>query len=212
MSRISDIYRGILVYDQKREFSTDATNKINFIKRIGDIENYTKKTLKMIWVGTNRQGTGIYAQSNETIIIYVKSENDNDLLPKIQFSQYIGTSRNWLSSSKKNLKIGKNIFNADDFKIPKNFSILTYPGGPIYLSNPYDSSQQGIINIYIEGGVVFPTFNLNGNSTVYIENLSKWIDLVKMDNKKYPDITEFYSKKLMLTVKASDAYEIYSKK
>ena len=147
MNRIVNIYKKFLFYESKREFSTKLDNKINNIKQLGDIKQYARKTLKMVWAGTNRQITGIYAKANETINIFVKAQKTTDPLPKIYFSQYIGNYSNWLSTPK-NLKIGKNIFTADDFKISNDYKIPTSPGGPIYLSNPYNSSQQGKL-IYI---------------------------------------------------------------
>ena len=211
MNRIVNIYKKFLFYESKREFSTKLDNKINNIKQLGDIEQYARKILKMVWAGTNRQITGIYAKANETINIFIKAQKTTDPLPKIYFSQYIGNYSNWLSTPK-NLKIGKNIFTADDFKISDDYKIPTSPGGPIYLSNPYNSSQQGQIDIYIEGGVVFPTFRKDENETEYKVNLEKWVNLVKKLDKVYPDITEFYSDRLLLTVRATDAYNIYSQK
>ena len=48
--------------------------------------------------GTNRQITGIYGRSNETINFYVSYE-ENDRLPCFIFTQYIGSSRDWLGNN-----------------------------------------------------------------------------------------------------------------
>lgn len=213
VSRILSIYMNNLKYDPKREFSTVEykMSPINHLKQFGDIESYARNTLKMSRGGTNRQSTGIYAQPRQIIYIYVKAERNTEPLPTIQFSQFIGNRSNWLGSPKK-LKLGKNILIADDFEITNNYEIATYPGGPIYISNPYNSSQQGEITVYIEGGVVFPTYRINTNETAYKEILEEWINLVNKDDKIYPDITEFFSNRLILTVKATHAYKIYSQK
>ena len=46
----------------------------------------------------------------------------------------------------------------------------------------------------------------------YRQNLINYIELYKENNKSYLDITELVGDKIMISVKASDAYEIYSQK
>ena len=65
--------------------------------------------------GTNRQPTGIFAHSGENISIYVEAE-DNDPLPNIIFTQYIGIYSKWMGK-KIQLKKGKNILTVDNFDI-----------------------------------------------------------------------------------------------
>ena len=67
---------------------------MNIIKQHGDINEYSTEILYMSRGGTNRQPTGIFAYSNETMIIYVDSD-DKDRLPLIRFSQYIGNAYDW---------------------------------------------------------------------------------------------------------------------
>ena len=78
------------------------------INQYRDIRKYSRYTLKMTRVGTNIQSTGIYGFSGDDIIIYVETEKDDDPLSSIIFSQYIGSDKNFLSSSFK-LKKEKNI-------------------------------------------------------------------------------------------------------
>ena len=211
IQRILDILNGVLTYNSKREFSTVLNSGIGNIYQRGDIEKYARNVLKMQWAGTNRQGTGIYGLANENITVYVKATKSTDPLPQIQFSQYIGKSGNWLSK-RIQLKIGKQILTVNDFKLENNLEKPTFPGGPIYLVNPYNSSQQSQVSIYIEGGKVFPTFKKGENEIEYKEKLLECINLNKKNNKTYFDITELYGIRVMITVRASDAYKIYSNK
>ena len=108
---------------------------------------------------TNRQCTGIFGFSNETITIYVQS-NFDDPLPSIRFSQYIGIYDKWIDSSTP-LKIGKNILKIKNFDI-SDIELNIKPGGPIYFENPYTSEEQSQnVKFYFEGGTLFPLFRLN---------------------------------------------------
>ena len=209
INRINDILNGFLRYDSKREFSTVFKSANGMIAQRGDIEQYAKNILKMKWVGTNRQSTGIYGRSNQKITIYVKAEKSTDPLPSIQFTQYIGESANWLGSINK-LKIGKQVLYVDNFKLKDDLKIPTFPGGPLYLINPYNSSQQSQVSVYIEGGATFPTFTFGNNITEYKKELLQCINQNKMKNTTYFDITELFGLKEIITVRASDAYKIYS--
>ena len=80
---MKSVFTGSLAYEPKREFSTSLNLNVNPLFQRGDIASYAQKTLKMHWVGTNRQVTGIYGRSNETITITVKRGNKNDPLPSI---------------------------------------------------------------------------------------------------------------------------------
>ena len=200
------ILSGNLKYDPKRDFTT-VKSKAKFIQQNGDIEFYAHQILQMRWAGTNRQSMGIYGGAKEKITIYVKSSVDTDPLPKIRFTQYLGGS-NWLGSTHQ-LKLGKQTITVDDFKLDKNLGIPTFPGRPLYLINPYTSTEQKPIFIYVEGGTVFPTISLFGDETEYKKQLLECINLNKKNNLTYFDITELYSRRAMITVRASTAYKIY---
>ena len=209
IKRFIAILKGELKYDPKREFTTsEDTNKANSIDQRGDVQNYARNILKMAWAGTNRQSTGIYGRANEKITIYAKTSKENDPLPQIQFSQYLGR-RNWLGKIN-NLKVGKQVLVVDNFTLDDNLEFPTFPGGPAYLINPYTMIEQGEIYVYVEGGTLFPIYNGMINKTEYMQNLIECINLNKKDNLTYFDITELSSSKAMLTVRASDAYRIYS--
>ena len=207
VERIIGISNGSIVYEPKREFSTNQNIKINKLYQRGDVESYSKDVLKMWRGGTNRQITGIYAKSNETITFYVSYKKD-DRLPCLRFTQYIGGSRDWLGNTYC-LRREKESFKTTDFKT-EEYVIPSIPGGPIYLSNPYTSEEQSQdIKIYIDGGSLFPIIRFDEDENNYMEFLEEYVKLVEKDNITNPDITEFYTNRAMMTVRATFAYNIY---
>ena len=207
VEKIIGISNGSIIYDPRREFTTNQKEKINKIHQRGDVENYSKRTLKMWRGSTNRQLTGIYAKSNETITFYVSNE-ENGLLPCFIFTQYIGASRNWLGTTYC-LKKEKESFKVTDFKTD-DYVVPISPGGPIYLINTDNPEKQGQkIKIYIEGGSIYPIMRIEEDEKDYMEFLEEYVNLVKKDNITYPDITEFHSNRAMMSVRATQAYKIY---
>ena len=79
IKRMKAVFTGSLTYDPKREFSTNLNSNVNPLFQRGDIYSYAHENLKMCWAGTNRQATGIYGRSNETITITIKKGNKNTL-------------------------------------------------------------------------------------------------------------------------------------
>jgi len=220
IERITSIYNGTLKYDPKREFSTNPKSNVNIIYQRGDIEKYARNILRLATAGTNRQVMGIYGRSNEEITVYVKSGNSKDPLPSIIPIQFIGHVINWYGTSH-DLKEGKQSFIIDNFELTEqkgyvNFNdpdYWTFPGGSMYFINPFTPEEQSQdILIYIEGGEVFPVFKLGGDEKQYINDLSKCIELNKKNNLTYFDITELESLRSIMTFKASQVYDIYSKK
>ena len=208
LERAKKIINGELKYEKRREFTTNLNRKLNLINQYGDVEDYSTKKLKMKRGATNRQPTGIYGFSNEMIIIYVDS-NDNDPLPLIRFSQYMGLSGKWISSPIK-LKKGKNILKIGEYDI-KDIEIIIKSGGPIYIENPYNSDEQSQnIRIYIEGGILFPFFRLNDNEEEFKIILDNYIRLYYKNIDIYYNIVEFYSNRIMITANATYAQEIYN--
>ena len=135
----------------------------------------------MTWTGTNRQSTGIYGISNQTITVFVKKGNTNDPLPSLRIMQHIGHWRNWLGKTNY-LKEGEQTITVDDFKITEDYTIETFPGGPIYLINPYTSKEQSQnLTVYIEGGELFPIFRLNDDEEKYRNNLASMYFKNKQD-------------------------------
>ena len=199
---------GALKFDSRREFTTNQSSKINIIRQRGNVLNYVRNTLKMSMAGTNRQSIGIFALANEQITIYAYGE-ENDPLPKIIFSQYIGTYNNWLSNEINLIKGRQNLickhFNVD------SYSIKVISGGPIYITNPYTSSEQSQnVKIYIEGGKIFPSFRLGENDeSEYKYFLEDYIKMYNSDKEKYYDMTELFGFRSMMTVPATLAYNIY---
>ena len=211
IERIEGVFNGSITFDPKREFTTNPNNTIsNIIHQRGDIYNYARNKLLISRAGLNRQITGIFGRTNDSITVYVWAENaTNARLPCIQFSQFAGERVNW-KGKEKCLKIGEQKFIFDDFLV-ENYKYKVNPGGPIYILNTYTPEEQSQnIKIYFDDGILFPIFKLNDNEEKYIQNLNDYIELYKKNEDSYLDITELVSDKIMITVKASDAYKIYS--
>ena len=83
INRIKAVISEEKTYDPRREFTTNLNNQYNIIHQRGDIKSYAGNTLKMYFAGTNRQSTGIYARSNETITIFAKRGKNDDPLPSL---------------------------------------------------------------------------------------------------------------------------------
>ena len=215
IKRMKSVFTGSLTYDPKREFSTSLKLNVNPLYQRGDIASYAQKTLKMTFAGTNRQPTGIYGRSNETITITVKRGNKNDPLPSIVCSQYMGASL--FLGRVQTLKEGTQTIKVDDFALTKEKGydldrLNTFPGGPLYLINPYTKDMQSQnLSVYIEGGTLFPVYRLGYDENEYKNGLLETINLNKKDNKTYFDITELYGSHIMFSFKASLAYENYVK-
>lgn len=209
IERIIGVSNGSIVYDPRREFTTNPKAKINRLYQRGDVEKYSQNILKMANGGTNRQLTGVFAKSNETITIYA-SFDENERLPCLRFTQYIGAFKNWFGNNYCLTK-RKDPFRVTDFKVDsKDYTIPTFPGGPIYLTNPYTPEEQRQnIKIYIDGGTLFPILRVDEDENNYLEYLDNYVKFVNENNLTNPDITELYSNRVMITVRATQAYEIY---
>ena len=214
IKRIKAVYLGDATYDPRREFTTNGNAAyLNWINQRGDIEKYSKETLKMHWGATNRQSTGIYGRANEVFTIHVKKGNSKDPLPTLKFTQNIGSSTTW-QGKEITLKEGTQTVTVDNFQITSDYTVPTIPGGPLYIINPYTSSQQSQnLTIYIEGGDFFPIYKIY-KITIdeYMEQLTEYVKLVQKNNKTYFDLTELVGNNIMLTMRATDAYKIYSNK
>ena len=206
IDRAKKIIDGEIKYDKKREFTTNPKAEINIINQYGDIYNYTQNTLKMSRGSVDRQPTGIYAYSGDKITVFVEA-NDTDPLPKISFSQYVGLYNDWKGFLYP-LKRGINLFSVERFNISVRDNIRA--GGPIYIDNKYTSEEQSQnVKIYIEGGVLFPMFRINDNEEDFKETLTDYIfDYYQNPNNLF-DIAEFYSDKIIITLNATYANEMY---
>ena len=210
IKRIKAVYLGDATFDPRREFSTNPKSTSNVIYQRGDIEKYSKETLKMYWGTTNKQVTGIFGKANEVITIHVKKGNSKDPLPSIRFAQHIGHLQNYQGKIIP-LKEGTQTVTVDNFIFSLEYTIPTYPGGPLYILNPYTSSQQSQnLTIYIEGGQLFPIYRLSQNRDEYENFLAEYVKLVQKDSKTYFDITELVGKNIMLTMRATDTYKKYT--
>jgi hypothetical protein len=72
--------------------------------------------------------------------------------------------------------------------------------------------QSQNLSVYIEGGTLFPVYRLGYDENEYKNGLLETINLNKKDNKTYFDITELVGDHIMLTFKASLAYDNYVNK
>ena len=193
---------GALKFDSRREFTTNQSAKKNIIRQRGDILGYSRNKLKMSMAGTNRQSLGIFTLANETINVFVKGD-DNDPLPRIRFSQYIGNYNTWLGKEITLVKGRQNLicnnFNVDDF------SIKVMAGGPVYISNPYTSAEQSQnVKVYIEGGKIFPNFRLGeNNENEYKHFLEEYVEMYKNNKETYFDINELFGFRSMMTIPAT---------
>ena len=204
IERIEGVFNGSIVFNPKREFTTDPNNIISkIIHQRGNIYNYARNNLLLSRAGLNRQITGIYGKTNDTITVFVSAENDSMPMPCLQFSQFAGERVNW-KGKEQCLKSGEQTLKFDDFQVD-NYKYKVNPGGPIYITNPYTQEEQKQnIKIYIEDGILFPIFKLDDDEEKYVQNLKEYID-----NDPYLDMTEIEGDNIMISVKASDAYKIY---
>ena len=160
--------------------------------------------------GTDRQPTGIFAFSGETIKIFVDANND-DPLPNIIFTQFLGPYNKWYGSSIP-LKKGINILTANDFNISEIKEDIR-AGGPLYIENKYTPEEQSQnVKIYIDGGGLFPLFRINDNEEEFRTFLNDYIDKYNKSKDEYYDIAEFYTNKIIISVKATFANETYNGK
>lgn len=210
LTRAKEVALNKVVFDPKREFTTNqsATNVIN---QYGDIARYCQNDLQMSSFGTNRQVTGILSTEGSKITIYVDG-NENDPLPKIRFSQHMGSWRKWMSGELQ-LKLGKNTFTTPNFKF-SDYTVDVVLGGPIYLCNPYTSETQSEnVKVYIEGGTLYPVLRKNTNENLYKTELSNYVSQLQTNASTMVDVTEIVTDHVIVTVnatKANELYEIYS--
>ncbi len=204
--RAKAVVIGKVNFNPKREFSTDQTAQ-NVIFQYGDIASYCQNDLQMSSFGTNRQVTGILSNAGQEINIYVDAL-DGDPLPKIRFSQHVGSWRKWLGGELQ-LKRGKNTFTTPNFK-HTDYTIDVALGGSIYLVNPYTSTQQSSnVKVYIEGGSFYPVLNKNTNESEYRHELYEYSKLVNENPSTVVNLTEIVTDHAIITVDATRAYETY---
>lgn len=205
--RAKEILSGFIVFDPQREMSTKE-GALNQIKQLGDIKGYAAGTLKMVWLGTNRQVTGIYGEAGQEITIYVDCEEGETKLPRVLFSQFNGTYGEWWYKREFELKKGKNTFVVPSYA--GNLNVI--PGGTLYITNPYEKDEQGEVSLYFEGGITVPVFRKGGDVEKYLKNLDDFATYQKNFSDKINDITELVSDHFIMTVRSSVAREIYIEK
>lgn len=207
VARAKNVIEKEVKYEKRREFTTNPKENLTKINQFGDLYDYTKNTLKMTREVSNRQPTGIYAYSGDKITIFVECD-DGDPLPYIEFTQYVGFYDDW-RSMKYPLKRGVNYLIVDRFNI-SGLRDNIRGGGPIYIHNKYTSEEQSQnIKIYIEGGTLFPLYKINDDEEGFITMLNDYISEYYMNPNDLYDISEFYSDKIIITLNATYAKEVY---
>lgn len=206
LERAKQVSLGKIVFNPKREFSTNKTAQ-NVINQYGNIASYCQNDLQMSSFGTNRQVTGILSTEGSVVTIYVDG-NADDPLPKIRFSQHMGSWRKWMSGELE-LKLGKNTFTTPNFKY-SDYTIDVVLGGPIYLCNPYTSETQSEnVKVYIEGGTIYPVLRKNSDENLYKVELSNYAEQVITNSSTMVDVTEIVTDHVIVTINATRANELY---
>lgn len=208
IDRAKKVANGELIFNQNLEFSTNPSAK-KVIERNGDLANYCRSTLRFASFGSNRQPIGVLGMAGNKITIYVTGDK-NDPLPKIVFTQHIGSWQSW-KSGEYSLSLGKNVFTVPSFYHADSYNADVPLGGPIYICNPYTSSEQSEnVKLYIEGGTLYPVFSKNVSEEEYKIELQKYVNYVQTDPDNIVDVTEIISDHIFLTVRATNANQIFS--
>lgn len=204
--RAGRVVSGDISYNSAWELSS-ADGAANPIARVGDVAGYARNTLKMGWMGTNRQVTGIGAEAGAELTVFVDCA-DGDPLPSIECSQFIGTWSGWKSGS---IKLSKGV---NFITVPKYFNdgwTNTVPGGPLYIVNPYTKNEQsGSVKVYIEGGYAFPVYRAGDDEKKYLDEIENYLADVAVESDRLPDMTELTCDNVILTVTASQARRQYA--
>mgnify|MGYP005762026931 FL=1 len=201
--RAQDVFGGKVAFNPAFELST-ADGAKNPIARNGDIVSYARNTLKMVWLGTNRQPTGIGAKAGERLTVFVDCE-DGDPLPSIECTQFIGTWQGWRSGP---IKLSRGI---NFITVPNYYGgwSNTVAGGPLYIVNPYTQAEQSAnVKVYIEGGYSFPVYREGADEAEYLGALETYLSAAG-ENSDLPDMTEIVGDNVILTVTASQAAKQY---
>lgn len=197
--RAQAVIDGETLFEEAREFTTGGKNAE--IRRMGNVAQYAQNTLKMIWMGTNRQPTGISAAPNEMLTVFVDCE-EGDPLPSIVFTQHLGRWNKWKSGEYK-LQTGINHFTVPDL-YDAGWTVKTAPGGPVYLINPYTAEEQSdSVRIYIEGGYTFPVYREGGDEAVFLADVASFLEAQEQSPDNIVDAAEIQSDNVILTLSAS---------
>ncbi len=203
--RAEQVQKGEVSFDPAFELST-ADGAENPIIRAGDTAGYARNTLKMVWMGTNRQVTGIGAEAGTTLTVFVDCK-EGDPLPSIECTQFLGTWQGWRSGP---ISLSKGI---NFITVPNYYRDWsnTVPGGPLYIVNPYTQSQQSDrVKVYIEGGYSFPVYRTGESEGEYLADLENYLASVGQEADRLPDMTEITGDNVILTVTASQAHTQYA--
>lgn len=207
IERAREILLGNIVFDVRREFSTDS-NSQNAIAQNGNILSYIRNTLKMTSFGTNRQVTGICVKANQVLTIYVEAD-ENDVLPQICFTQNHGHWTKWISSNYQLVR-GKNTFVVPYLK-NDNYTVDTLDGGAVYIVNPYTSGEQSPnVKVYFENGEFYPVYRKGDDENVFKKQLNDYYLKLQENPTETMDITEIVTDHVIFSGTASGAYRTYS--
>lgn len=170
----------------------------------GDGVHHAQNVLKTSSYGSNLLPIGIAALVGQTIKVYVEADEDKPL-PKIVFTQQVGTWSNWKKSF--DLKPGENILTVPKMHGEK-WSVIA--GGAIYVENPYTEDQQGKApRIRIEGGHSYPLFEDGENVEVFKQELRDYKEKLNAEPKKYVDIVELVNDYAILNSNMESADTVF---
>lgn len=204
IERAKAVAKGEIKFDKNFELETYKKSEKQ-IKRYGDIASYCRNNLQMTSFGTNRQSTGIWALAGDTVTVYVTA-NEGDPLPKIRFSQHIGHWRSWLGGEQ-SLSLGKNTFVVPNF-YHEEYTQDVILGGPIYICNPYTTSEQSQnVKVYIEGGTSYPVLTKDKDDKTFLTELNNYVKKVNNDN--YINIAEIVTDHTIITLQATEMAKLY---
>lgn len=205
-----EVYREFGVVDPySPNYDPDDPITSHYILQTGDLRGYAYGTLHHSSFGTNRQVTGIAANTGDRLTVYVDCE-DGDPLPSIVCTQIYGAWNSWQATYA--LHKGKNEIVFPNFKAHGNYSRPIAAGGPIHIVNPYTSEQQSSnVKIYIEGGALYPVFRYGDNEETFKMILKNYYERLNDPNDSgvTVDCFEAVTNNIMLSCTASLAYASY---
>lgn len=218
IERAKKVLLGELTYNPKYEFSTsDENTGAAKILQHGALREYTQNTLRTSWFGIDRQATGLYGKTGDVLSVYVDADGDEDCLPSLSLTQHFSSSGNWRQDF--SLKRGLNIITVPDFGAASHTAPAVAGGGPIYILNPFTSSEQGKVRVYIEGAESFPLYRKQPEDATLEEKTKACEDFLKelkaycskgFTAGQYPlDLLELQSDHCLMTVKASLGENMY---
>ncbi len=205
--RAKEVLEGNVKYTYQREFST-TFNDEHKIAQVGNLYTYSNTTLRFNFPTCEFNLTGIYGLTGQTIRVFVAADQNYNL-PEIVFTQNHGyyTTTSW--KREKQLKLGMNEFQYDDFVTGSSYISQTErKGGAIYIRNPYTKDQQGEVSVYIEGGGYYPIFRKGDDEKQFLSALAEYYSQYSASSTML-DMAELVTDHALITTTAESLYNTY---